>query len=168
MPPLASQRATRQNPRMAYWLVKTEPDVYSIDDLAQDGETDWHGVRNYQARNYLKEMKVRDMVLVYHSNAEPPGIVGIAKVSEEATPDETQFHPNGEYFDSKSSRENPRWFCPKLQFVRKMKRGVSLNQLREEARLEGLVLLQKGTRLSVIPVSKEHYEVILELGSKSG
>lgn len=149
---------------MAYWLVKTEPHVYSIDDLARDGETDWHGVRNYQARNYLQEMKARDMVLVYHSNAEPPGVVGIAKVCEEATPDETQFQLKSDYFDPKSSIDKPRWFCPKLQFVRKLKRSVSLNALREEARLEGLVLLQKGTRLSVIPVSKEHYEVILELG----
>jgi predicted RNA-binding protein with PUA-like domain len=148
---------------MKYWLAKTEPDVYSIDDLARDGKTLWTAVRNYQARNFLREMKRKDRVLIYHSNAEPPGLAGIAEVSEEDMADPTQFDKAGEYYDPKATREQPRWFCPEVRFVKKLPELVSLDRLRLHKSLEGLLLLQKGSRLSVIPVSKEHFHAMLEL-----
>jgi predicted RNA-binding protein with PUA-like domain len=148
---------------MKYWLAKTEPDVYSIDDLARDGKTLWTAVRNYQARNFLREMKRKDIVLIYHSNAEPPGLAGIAEVSEEDMADPTQFDKAGEYYDPKATREQPRWFCPEVRFVKKLPELVSLDRLRLHKSLVGLLLLQKGSRLSVIPVSKEHFHAMLEL-----
>jgi len=150
---------------MAAWLVKTEPDVYSIDDLARDKVTDWTCVRNYQARNFLVKMAVGDDVLIYHSNAEPSGIVGLARVYKEAKPDRTQFDPKGEYFDPKATVEAPRWFCPDLKFVRKLPRQLTLEELRGSKALNGLALLQRGTRLSVIPVSGRHFEVIMAMAS---
>jgi len=150
---------------MAWWLVKTEPEVYSIDDLAREGETDWTGVRNFQARNFLREMAPGDGVLVYHSNAEPSGVAGIAAVSHIAAPDRTQFDKRSEFFDEKASKDNPRWFCPDIRFVRKLARLVSLDTLRGCKDLSGLLLLQKGSRLSVIPVSEKHFKKIVELGS---
>ena len=152
-------------PRMRYWLVKTEPSVYSIDDLAKDGATDWTGVRNYQARNFLVEMRAGDKVLVYHSNAEPPGVAGVAEVSEEAKPDKTQFDRKGEYFDEKATVSKPRWFCPELQFVSKLKRLVPLEQLRAQPALSGMALLQKGSRLSVTPVTADEFQRIVKLGA---
>ncbi len=148
---------------MRYWLVKTEPDVYSIDDLARDGKTLWSGVRNYQARNFLREMKLKDTLLIYHSNAEPPGVVGIGEISQEHLPDPTQFEKGGEYFDPKSKRENPRWSCPEVAFVKKLPAMVALQALREEKALEGLLLLQPGSRLSVIPVSEPHFHAIIAM-----
>jgi predicted RNA-binding protein with PUA-like domain len=148
---------------MATWLVKTEPEVFSIDDFAKVKVTDWTGVRNYQARNFLMAMEVGDDVLIYHSNAEPSGIVGLARVHAKATPDKTQFDAKGEYFDSKASKSAPRWFCPDLKFVRKFARQIPLEELRSRKALEGLALLQKGSRLSVIPVSGKHFETILEM-----
>jgi predicted RNA-binding protein with PUA-like domain len=148
---------------MKYWLAKTEPDVYSIDDLARDGKTLWTAVRNYQARNFLREMKRKDLVLIYHSNAEPPGLAGIAEVSAEDVADPTQFDKAGEYYDPKATREQPRWFCPEVRFVKKLPELVSLDRLRAQKSLNGLLLLQRGSRLSVIPVSKEHFHAMLEL-----
>jgi predicted RNA-binding protein with PUA-like domain len=142
---------------MAHWLVKTEPDVFSIDDFARSKVTDWTGVRNYQAEE----------VLVYHSNAQPPGVVGLARVHKPASPDETQFDKSSEYFDSKASRESPRWFCPDLQFVRKLKRPISLDELRTVKALSGLLLLERGSRLSVIPVSDKHFHAIVELSARN-
>ncbi len=152
---------------MAYWLVKTEPDVFSIDDFARSKVTDWTGVRNYQARNFLKAMKVGEEVLVYHSNAQPPGVVGLAMVHREALPDATQFDKASEYFDPKATRDKPRWFCPDLQFVRKLKRAIPLDELRTIKALSGLLLLERGSRLSVIPVSDKHFHAIVELSSKN-
>lgn len=149
---------------MSFWLVKTEPDVYSIDDLKRDKVTHWHGVRNYQARNFLRAMKKGEEVLVYHSNAEPPGIVGIATVAREAYPDPSQFEKKSEYFDPKASKENPRWFCPELKFKRKFKQIIPLDELRKIPALKGMVLLQRGSRLSVQPVSEKEWAVIVELG----
>ncbi len=148
---------------MNYWLAKTEPEVYSIDDLARDRRTLWTGVRNYQARNFLRSMKRKDVVLIYHSNAEPPGLVGIAEVSKEDVADPTQFEKGGEYHDPKASQEHPRWFCPELSFVKKLPRLVSLDALRSDKALDGLLLLQKGSRLSVIPVSERHFHAMLTL-----
>jgi predicted RNA-binding protein with PUA-like domain len=151
--------------RMAHWLVKTEPDVYSIDDLSRDRDTDWTGVRNYQARNFLKEMAVLDRVLIYHSNAEPSGVVGIGSIAAKAAPDKTQFERSSEYFDPKATKDSPRWFCPKVRFVKKLRRLVPLEELRRSKELAGLLLLQPGTRLSVIPVSEKHFKAIVALGS---
>jgi predicted RNA-binding protein with PUA-like domain len=151
---------------MATWLVKTEPDVYSIDDLARDKVTNWTCVRNYQARNFLKAMAVGDNVLIYHSNAEPSGVVGLARVCKLAVADPTQFDKKSEYFDPKATQEAPRWFCPDLKFVRKLARTIPLDELRACKALTGLALLQRGSRLSVIPVSEKHFDTIVELGSR--
>jgi predicted RNA-binding protein with PUA-like domain len=153
-------------PAMATWLVKTEPDVFSIDDFARVKVTDWTGVRNYQARNFLMSMEEGDTVLIYHSNAEPPGVVGLGTVHSKAYPDTTQFDPSSEYFDGKASKAKPRWFCPDLKFVRKFARQIPLNELRRTKALEGLTLLQKGSRLSVIPVSDEHFDTIVKMASQ--
>lgn len=150
---------------MATWLVKTEPDVFSIDDLARVKTTDWTGVRNYQARNFLMAMEEGDEVLIYHSNAEPSGIVGLARVHAKATPDKTQFDSKSEYFEPKATKAAPRWFCPDLKFVRKFPRQIPLNELRSIKALDGLALLQKGSRLSVLPVSGKHFDTILKLVS---
>lgn len=150
---------------MAYWLVKTEPDVYSIDDLARDRDTDWTGVRNYQARNFLREMAESDKVLIYHSNAEPSGVVGVGSIAAKAAPDKTQFDRASEYFDAKATKDNPRWFCPKVRFVKKLRRLIPLEELRNSKELAGLILLQRGTRLSVLPVSEKHFKAIVALGS---
>ena len=151
---------------MAYWLVKTEPDVYSIEDLERDGSTAWTEVRNYQARNYLREMKVGEEVLVYHSNSTPSGVVGIAKVAQEATADPTQFDKHSEVFDPKATPETPRWFCPELAFVKKGSQMAALGDLRDLPELEGMVLLQRGSRLSVQPVTKDQFRVISKLIGK--
>ena len=151
---------------MATWLVKTEPDVFSIDDFARSKVTDWTGVRNYQARNFLMAMEEGDDVLIYHSNAEPPGVVGLATVHKKASPDQTQFDSSSEYFEPKATKANPRWFCPDLKFVRKFDRQIPLDELRGTKSLEGLALLQKGSRLSVIPVSDKHFDTIVTMASK--
>jgi predicted RNA-binding protein with PUA-like domain len=151
---------------MAIWLVKTEPDVFSIDDFARSKVTDWTGVRNYQARNFLMAMEVGDEVIIYHSNAEPPGVVGLAQVHKTASPDTTQFDASSEYFEPKATKAAPRWFCPDLKFVQKFPRQISLDELRHTKSLEGLALLQKGSRLSVIPVSEKHFDILVKMASK--
>ena len=155
-----------QNTDMNYWLVKTEPHVYSIDDLKHDKVTAWTGVRNYQARNFLTSMEVGDTVLIYHSNAKPPGIVGVGVVKAKAKPDETQFEKNGHYFDPKATLEKPRWFCPDIRFSEKFGRMISLDELREQQSLEELLLLKRGSRLSVTPVDQKHYNIIVKLANK--
>lgn len=147
---------------MAYWLVKTEPEVYSIDDLKRDKVTYWDGVRNYQARNFLKDMKLGEHVLIYHSNASPPAIVGLAKVSAVATADPSQFDKKSPYYDPKATEEAPRWFCPDLRFVKKFKSALPLPDLREMPALKDMLLLRKGSRLSVMPVSEQEFETIVK------
>lgn len=149
---------------MKYWLMKSEPDVYSIDQLKKDKRTWWEGVRNYQARNFMIDMEVGDLVLFYHSNATPPGIAGIAKVSKPAAPDELQFDKKSEYYDAKSSPDKPRWSCVEVSFVKKFKSFISLPDLRDNAKLADMMVLQKGSRLSVQPVEKKHFELIEKLG----
>jgi predicted RNA-binding protein with PUA-like domain len=154
---------------MNYWLVKTEPESYSIDDLAQEKKqtTFWNGVRNYQARNMLRdEMKKGDRVLFYHSNAEPPAIVGIAKVVKEGYPDHTAFDPQSNYYDEKSTAENPRWYMVDIQLEKRLARPVSLESLREIPSLKNMELLRKGSRLSVQPVRKAEFEAILKLAAQ--
>ena len=145
---------------MAFWLVKSESNKYGIDDLKRDGFTFWGGVRNYQARNYLRSMKKGDLVLYYHSVVDPVGVVGLAKVKKDAFPDPTQFDKKSEYFEPAATKENPRWFCPELEFVEKFSNIIPLKELRGMKNLEGMVLLQKMSRLSVQPVSDKHFKII--------
>jgi len=151
---------------MAHWLVKTEPSSYSFDDLLAEPnqETEWDGVRSYQARNFLRDgFKPGDQALVYHSNAKPPAIAGIAEVVSEATPDPTAFDPNDDHYDPKSRPESPTWYQVRLKATRAVDPPLTLPELRAEPRLEGLELLRKGSRLSVMPVSSAHWRVIQSL-----
>ncbi len=150
---------------MNYWLAKSEPEEYSIDDLKKDKVCHWDGVRNYQARNYMREMQKGDLVLFYHSNAAPPGVAGVMKVVKIAYPDPSQFDKKDKHFDPKSTGDNPRWFCPDLKFERKFKQFISLSELRNTKGLEKLPLLQRGSRLSVHPVSKREFEIIVGMGT---
>ena len=147
-----------------YWLVKSEPDVYSIEQLEKDGSTSWEGVRNYQARNFMMEMKKGDRLLFYHSNANPPGVAGLAEVVREAYPDTAAFDPKSKYHDAASTPEKPRWFMVDVGFVERFAAEVGLPLLREQPELEGMELLRKGSRLSVQPVAKEHFDHVVRLG----
>lgn len=152
-----------------YWLFKSEPDVFSYDDLlaAPDQTTCWEGVRNYQARNLLRDdMKVGDGVLYYHSNAKPMAIVGTAKIVKAGYPDYHQFDPKEKYFDPKSDPENPRWYMVDVQADKAFTAPLTRDELKAMPELEGLMLLAKGSRLSVQPVSKEHWQYITKLGLK--
>ena len=153
-----------------YWLVKSEPDAYSIDDLERDGQAEWDGVRNYQARNFMRDdMTVGDLVLFYHSNAKPPGVTGVAKVATEAYPDPTQFDPKSKYHDPKATEEAPRWHLVDLSFVEKFDAVLGLDVLKEHADdLEGMMVIKRGIRFSVQPVEKEHFRKVLKLaGAKT-
>lgn len=151
---------------MNYWLMKSEPNAFSIDDLAQLPEQTepWDGVRNYQARNFMRDqMRPGDQVFFYHSNCEVPGVVGIMEVAGRSYPDPTAFDPQSKYFDSKSSPEQPRWFLVDVKYVRHTRRTISLAELKEQEFLENMHLLRKGNRLSIMPVSKEQWDYILRL-----
>ena len=151
---------------MRYWLMKTEPGEFGIDDLAKrPRKTEpWDGVRNYQARNMMRdEMKKGDRVFVYHSNCEAPGIVGIAKVVREGYPDPTAFDPEDRHYDPKSDPDNPRWYLVDVKFERKLRRTIPLTELKAQAALEGMALVRRGNRLSVMPVSEREWEYILSL-----
>jgi len=145
---------------MTYWLVKTEEDVYPIDALKTDKETSWDGVRNYQARNFLTSMKKGDLVFIYHSNAKVPGISGLAEVKKVAEPDVLQFDKKSDYFDPAATPENPRWFAPTLKFKQKFPEILSLEQIKSIKALGNSKLLQKGNRLSVLPISDQEAEAI--------
>ncbi|MCL7974722.1 MAG: EVE domain-containing protein [marine benthic group bacterium] len=144
------------------WLMKSEPGAYSIDDLERDGSTCWDGVRNYQARNLMREMQQDDAVLFYHSNANPPSVVGIARVCREAYPDHTSWDPESRYFDPKSSPEEPRWWMVDIAFVEELPRPVPLSELKAEPTLEGMLVTGKS-RLSVQPVDRRHFDRVVEL-----
>jgi len=149
---------------MAYWLMKSEPDAYSIDDLERDGREKWDGIRNYQARNMMRDdMRIGDKVFFYHSNCKEPGIVGIMKVASKPYPDPTQFDPESKYYDPKSSEDAPRWMLVDVDFVRKLSRPVTLTELKAQAGLDGMILLRRGNRLSIMPVEKRHWDLILGL-----
>jgi len=149
---------------MRYWLMKTEPDVFSIGDLEKKKTTLWDGVRNYQARNFMmNDMEPGDVVLFYHSSTEPPGVAGLAKVSAEAQPDPTSFDKKSEYYDPATSPEKPRWFCVEVSFVKKYKNFVSLDQIRKTKGLEKMLVLKRGQRLSIQPVTKAEYDIISKL-----
>jgi predicted RNA-binding protein with PUA-like domain len=140
-----------------YWLMKSEPDTYSIDDLERDGTTHWDGVRNYKARNNMRAMQVGDEVLFYHSSASPPGVVGIARVCRDAYPDPAQFDERSKYHDAKSTREEPRWDMVDVEFVAKAKETVGLPEIKAEAALADMELVRYG-RLSVQSVKREEFE----------
>jgi len=149
---------------MRYWLMKSEPDVFSIDDLARVGVEPWTGVRNYQARNFMRDgMSDGDGVLFYHSSCEVPGVAGLARVASAAYPDPTQFERKSEYFDAKSTRENPRWMLVDVRFERKLARTIPLAELKAQPRLDGFALLQRGNRLSILPVTKAQWNVIVSM-----
>jgi predicted RNA-binding protein with PUA-like domain len=149
---------------MACWLMKSEPEAYSIDDLERDGREMWDGIRNYQARNMMRDdMRIGDDVFFYHSNCKEPGIVGIAKVASEPYPDPTQFDPESRYFDPKSNADDPRWCLVDVEFVRKLARILTLMELKAQSGLDGLILTRKGSRLSIMPVDKQHWDRILRL-----
>ncbi|HEX5122657.1 MAG TPA: EVE domain-containing protein [Rhodanobacteraceae bacterium] len=148
---------------MRYWLMKTEPDEFSIDDLKKKKVEPWTGVRNYQARNFMREMKPGDGVLFYHSSCEVPGVAGIAEVATDAHPDPTQFDKKSDYYDAASKREEPRWSLVDVGFKRKLKRVIPLSELKDQSALEGFALLARGNRLSVLPVSKPQWDFILGL-----
>ncbi len=149
---------------MASWLMKSEPDVYSIDDLKRDGREMWDSIRNYQARNMMRDdMKIGDEVFFYHSSCKEPGVVGIARVASEPYPDPVQFDKKSRYFDAKSDRDNPRWILVDVEFVRKLKRNITLTDIKAEKSLEDMILVRRGNRLSIMPVEKKHWEKILSL-----
>jgi predicted RNA-binding protein with PUA-like domain len=154
---------------MGYWLLKTEPEAFSFDDLlrAPRRTSGWDGVRNYQARNFLRDgMKKGDQVLIYHSNAEPPAVVGVAEVVREGYPDPTQFDPRDDHYDAASKREDPRWYQVDVKAVRRFGRPVSLPEIRETKALARLPLVQRGQRLSVQPVGPAEFALIVRMGEK--
>jgi predicted RNA-binding protein with PUA-like domain len=149
---------------MANWLMKSEPDAYSIDDLKRDGREKWDGIRNYQARNMMRdEMRIGDEVFFYHSSCEEPGIVGIMKVASEPYPDPLQFDETSRYFDPGSTQDNPRWVLVDVEFVRKLKRTITLTEIKAEKSLADMILTRRGNRLSIMPVAKKHWNRILSL-----
>ena len=151
-----------------YWLRKSEPGAFSIEDLrkAPGRTTCWDGVRNYQARNYMRAMKAGDRVLFYHSNADPPAVVGVAEVVREAYPDHTAFDPKHKHHDPKSRRDNPTWVMVDIRFISEFKMPITLESLREEPGLKRMELLRKGSRLSVQPVRQDEWAVIMELAGR--
>jgi predicted RNA-binding protein with PUA-like domain len=144
--------------------MKSEPDAFSIDDLKRKKREAWDGVRNYQARNFMRDgMRPGDKVFFYHSNCAVPGIVGIAEVATDAYPDPSQFDPKSKYFDPGSSRDNPRWMLVDVKFVKKLKRTISLDEMKNDPALVDMPLLRKGNRLSVMPVDAAHWRHVLTL-----
>jgi predicted RNA-binding protein with PUA-like domain len=147
-----------------YWLMKSEPDVFSFGDLKKKKSEPWTGVRNYQARNFMRdEMKVGDLIFFYHSSCEIPGIAGIASVASLPYPDPTQFDKKSEYFDPKATKDHPRWFLVDVKFEKEIRRHLPLEELKNVAGLKDMRLLQKGNRLSILPVTPEEYEMILKI-----
>lgn len=152
---------------MQYWLMKSEPDTFSLQDLESRPEQrePWDGVRNYQARNFMRdEMRLGDLVLFYHSNTKPPGVVGLAEVVSDPYPDPTAFDKNSKYYDPKSKKENPTWILVDVGFKAHFKTGVTLEMMKAMPELQSMRVLQKGNRLSITPVTQEEYQAITQLG----
>jgi predicted RNA-binding protein with PUA-like domain len=149
---------------MRYWLMKSEPDVYSFDDLLRDKKTHWEGVRNYTARNFMRDdMKKGDVVLYYHSNAKPPHIAGIAEIEREGYPDPSQFNPKSDYYDATAKPDEPRWVLVDVKPVRKLARAVTLDELKANKKLASMGVVQKGQRLSVMPVTKAEFDEVVAM-----
>ena len=152
---------------MKHWLMKSEPDVYGIEDLKRDGSTCWEGIRNYTARNFMRDdMKVGDLVLFYHSQARPPGVAGIARVCREGYPDPYAFDPDSRYFDKKSKPKMPTWMMVDIEWVETFPRLISLQELKDDKALEDMLVVRKGQRLSIQPVEPQHYAHIVALAKK--
>ncbi len=149
---------------MHYWLMKSEPDTYSIDDLQSFGVDHWDGIRNYQVRNFFRDqMQVGDQAFFYHSNCKVPGIVGTMEIASKAYPEHTAFDPSEKYFDSKSDPENPRWLMVDVRYIRHLDRMITLGELRLQKQIADMKLLQRGNRLSVLPLSKREWQYILDM-----
>lgn len=147
---------------MAYWLMKSEPDAYGIDDLERDRMEPWDGIRNYQVRNMIRDdMQMGDQAFFYHSSCKLPGVAGIMKIASEAYPDPTQFDSTSRYFDAKSKDEDPRWLLVDVAFERKLARTISLQELKANPQLDDFLLTKRGNRLSIFPVSERHWNIIL-------
>lgn len=152
---------------MNHWLIKSEPVTYGIGHLKKDKKTPWTGVRNFQARNFMRDgMQVGDQVLFYHSNCPEPGVYGIAKVASKAHPDETQFDPASDYHDPKATKDKPVWMLVDMAFVRELKKPVLLTDIRADRKLATMRILQPGSRLSITPVTKQEFDRVLELAGK--
>ncbi|MEO7190135.1 MAG: EVE domain-containing protein [Vicinamibacterales bacterium] len=149
-----------------YWLIKSEPEDFSIDDLKRVKRAAWTGVRNYQARNHMRDMQPGDRVLFYHSNAAPPGVAGLAEVVRTGVVDPTQFDPKSDYYDAKSTRAQPRWDCAEVEYAETFPALLPLDRLRAEPALDGMLLLARGMRLSVQPVSAPHYKKVLAMAGR--
>lgn len=152
---------------MRYWLMKSEPDVYSIDHLKRDNTEIWDGVRNYQARNFLKEMALDDLAFFYHSNTKPPGIVGLMKIVETNVVDPTQFDQSNKYYDPKSTPDKPRWHTVTVGYVETFKTGITLDQLKAAFDPDELWVVRRGNRLSVMPVEEPVAKKLLEMAQRS-
>lgn len=153
--------------RKKYWLMKSEPDAYSIDDLKRDKKTCWDGVRNYRARNFMRDqMKVGDLILYYHSNAKPPGVVGLARVCRQAYPDDTALDKKSKYYDPRATKDKPIWMMVDIEFVEMFPTVVPLDALKEKKSLEKMLVVQRGQRLSVQPVEEAHFKIVLNMAKK--
>jgi predicted RNA-binding protein with PUA-like domain len=152
---------------LQYWLMKSEPDAFGIDDLKKRGSEPWSGVRNYQARNFMRDrMRPGDLAFLYHSSCEVPGIYGVMEIATASYPDPTQFDRKSDYFDAKATKEQPRWFLVDVKYRRHLKRPVTLEQLKQHPKeLKGMRVLMPGSRLSVMPVAAEHWNYVLKLES---
>lgn len=149
---------------MNYWLIKSEPDVFSIDDLQKVGSEPWDGIRNYQARNFMRDsMEIGDLAIFYHSNAKPPGAVGIARVASEPYPDRLQFDKKSKYHDPKSDPDDPRWLLRDFEFVEKFPEMVTLEAMKADAALEGMLVAKRGQRLSIQPVEAKHFKRVCKM-----
>jgi len=157
----------KNNKKIAFWLMKSEPNCYSIDDLKKDKKTMWDGVRNYQVRNMIRDdMRVGDNVLFYHSNSgDKTGVVGLMKIVKSAYPDPTQFDSKSEHPDPTSDKNNPRWFCVDVKYVSKFKRPISLAEIKTDPKLQDMAVAKKGSRLSITPVSKSHFDRLLKIAN---
>ena len=150
---------------MKYWLMKSEPETYSINTLKKEKKSLWDGIRNYQARNFMmKDMSPGDQVLFYHSNTKPPGIAGLAEISKPAQPDPTAFDKKSQYYDEKSTKENPRWHCVEVKYKSTFNNYVTLDKVKETKALKDMLLVRKGQRLSIQPVSKKEYDILCKMG----
>lgn len=151
---------------MRYWLMKSEPSTFGIDDLKKKRVEPWDGVRNYQARNFMRDdMRIGDKILFYHSNTTPPGVVGVAEVASKPYPDATAWDPKSPYYDNRSTPENPVWMLVDVKFVKKLPRLVSLDEIKTMKNTQDMLLIKKGQRLSIQPIDKKHYEAILAISA---
>ena len=152
-----------------YWLFKSDPEAYTIDDLERDGATEWDGVRNFRARNYMRdEASPGDLILFYHSNADPTGVYGVAEVASEAHPDSAQFDRRSHYHDPDSDRDDPTWWCVDVRHVETFPRPVTRDELRTTPGLAEMLVLQRGMRLSITPVTRREFEIVRRLGRDAG